>query len=125
MKNSLSLPLLLAVAGNAGDRSYPRGKLLREVMLALGLSRSQLAYLLGVRPGTLNAWLAPSNPRTVPDYVLRPIYELLLGYLSVAEATAAFDARAAQRQHPAATVSPTNNAAAAGRFSVAYVGGAR
>lgn len=88
MNNKFSLPLLLAIASNAGDSEYPRDRLLTEVMLALGLRRAQLADLLGVKPGTLDAWLAPGNPRSMPGWAMRPLYELLLGYSSVVEATA-------------------------------------
>ena len=92
--NNPSLPMLLALASNASDRNYPRDKLLREVMLSLSLRRDQLALILGVRPSTLGAWLAPGNPRGVPDHAIRLLCELLL------RCSASLGASGASLSHP-------------------------
>lgn len=58
-------------------------------MFVLGLRREQLARLLEVKPGTLDAWLAPRNSRTVPNQALRRVHGLLLGCAAAIEAATA------------------------------------
>ena len=98
-KNKISLPMLLAVASNAANLTYPSGRLLREAMFVLGLRRGQLARLLEVKPGTLDAWLAPRNSRTVPNQALRRVYGLLLGCAAAIEAATAKESRLGHKAH--------------------------
>lgn len=74
----LSPLILLAAALNAEKPGYPRIHLLNETLVALRLDRASLARHLCVSPATLHAWLAPANPRTMPNHAVHRLQRLLL-----------------------------------------------